>query len=169
MVLLLLDLFLCVLGHIAQVLYMSIYCALYDHFFNGMKKCCQCYCYCFFASWFLLWMFVLPQVFPKLLGVVWEEQIRKLNVVLTLSYLMDLWLCRKFCPSFEVSRSGGWVGKVCLGRLQLCDGLLLGVLPDPPGLKQFSGQSQYLTYLATGGKSLLQNILFICQIYVYTR
>lgn len=34
-------------------------------------------------------------------------KLTKLDVALTLSYLMDLWLHRKFCPSFEVRRSGG--------------------------------------------------------------
>ena len=45
-------------------------------------------------------------IFTKILCVL-LKQIRKLNVVLTLSYLMDLWLYRKFCPSFEERRSGG--------------------------------------------------------------
>ena len=35
------------------------------------------------------------------------KKIKKLAAVLTLSYLMDLWLCGKFCPTFEVRRSGG--------------------------------------------------------------
>lgn len=34
-------------------------------------------------------------------------KLTKLDVALTLSYLMDLWLHRKFCPSFEVRGSGG--------------------------------------------------------------
>ncbi|AWP21079.1 Hypothetical protein SMAX5B_001943, partial [Scophthalmus maximus] len=34
------------------------------------------------------------------LYVVKEEEIRKLGDVLTLSYLMDLWLCREVLPQF---------------------------------------------------------------------
>lgn len=36
-----------------------------------------------------------------------KKEIKKLAAVLTLSYLMDLWLRGKFCPTFEVRRSGG--------------------------------------------------------------
>lgn len=76
-----------------------------------------------------------------------KKKIKKLAAVLTLSYLMDLWLCGKFCPTFWSEEVRGWGGKVCLRRPQLCDGLLLGVFPDPPGHNQLSGQSQSLTYL----------------------
>ena len=43
--------------------------------------------------------------------------------------------------------------------LQLCDGLLGGVYPSPPGQKQLPGRSESLTYLAK--RNLLKILLFI--------
>lgn len=63
------------------------------------------------------------------LWMLWREKIKKLNVVLTLSYLMDLWLCRKFCPSLKVRRSGGEEERFASGKCSCVVGCYWESLP----------------------------------------
>lgn len=72
-----------------------------------MRKCCDsCFLYGSPVSAAIL-VQVCCKVSPRISVSCKREKDKEAHVVLTLSYLMDLWLCRKFCPSFEVRRSGG--------------------------------------------------------------
>lgn len=86
-------------------------------------------------------------------------KLTKLDVALTLSYLMDLWLHRKFCPSFEVRRSGGEEERFASGVCSCVMVCYWEFFPSPLGEKQLSGQSQSLTNL--DGRNLLKTFSWI--------